>query len=334
MKRRTVLLSAAVGALCVLGAGALVSANGLRASAAAQRIKVDPPKTARQAVMIAIPGGAVQIGDDQAPQDERPQFTYASRPLLVDRTPVTVAQFRTFVAETGYVTDAERLGGQVLDNPLGAWRVEPTADWRHPRGAGKPAAVDSHPVTQVSWNDASAFCRAYGARLPTEFEWERAARLGQTPDGHVFKVGDPIEKNGLYRGNVWQGAFPIEDTGKDGFKSVTSPVGSFGAAPSGLTDLAGNVWEWTDSWYRPYADRNGKVSPRPDDQRVQRGGSFLCDPQMCQGFRVTARGHSTPDSALMHVGFRCVTDPGRKAPLAGQLAAAPDPISKTRTVEG
>jgi sulfatase modifying factor 1 len=274
----------------------------------------------RQADLIPIPGGSVQIGDNQAPPDERPAFIYQSLPLLMDRTPVTVRQFRAFVAETHYLTDAERLrSGGVLDKTSGGWVAVQGADWRRPYGPRGPAAIDNHPVTQVSWFDAQAFCSAYGARLPTEQEWERAARLGQTPDGHVFKAGDPIRHGDHFDANVWEGFFPFEDTGADGYKT-TSPVGAFGAAPSGLTDMAGNVWEWTASWYAPYGQPN-RAPAGGGGERVQRGGSFLCDPNFCQGFRATARGHSTPDTALEHIGFRCVTDPLSPSPLAGRIVS-------------
>ncbi|ODT85546.1 formylglycine-generating enzyme family protein [Phenylobacterium sp. SCN 70-31] len=275
---------------------------------------------ARDAAMIRIAAATVQIGDDQAPPDERPQTTRRIAAFLLDRTPVTVAQFRAFVAASGHVTDAERLGGgAVLDKASGGWVLEPGADWRRPYGRSGPKAADDHPVTQVSWRDAEAFCAAYGLRLPTEFEWERAARLGQTPDGHVFRAGDPMSLDGRWRANVWQGLFPLLDEGQDGYRGA-SPVGAFGAAPSGLTDMAGNVWEWTASWYVPYGARNAKGV-----ERVQRGGSFLCDPSFCQGFRVTARGRATPDTSLMHVGFRCASGDDRPPARAGRLFT-PNPV--------
>lgn len=269
---------------------------------------------ARLAAMVPIAAATVQIGDDRAPPDERPQTTRRIAAFLLDRTPVTVAQFRAFVAASGYVTDAERFGGgAVLDRAAGGWVRMSGADWRRPTGPSGPLAADDHPVTQVSWRDAEAFCAAYGLRLPTEFEWERAARLGQTADGHVFRAGDSLSFQGRWRANVWQGLFPLLDEGEDGYRGV-SPVGAFGAAPSGLTDMAGNVWEWTASWYVPYGARGAKGV-----ERVQRGGSFLCDPSFCQGFRVTARGHATPDTSLMHVGFRCASDGERPPPRAGRL---------------
>ncbi len=261
-----------------------------------------PAPLVRDAVVVSIPAGPqTQIGDDRAPSDERPQFVMDVAAFRMDLSPVTVAQFRTFVEATGHVTDAERAGAAgVLSKGEGGWIDAEGASWRFPRGADKPAAPDDHPVTQVSWNDATAFCKAHGARLPTEFEWERAARMGQTPDGTVF---DAIGMAGLeakMRMNIWQGVFPVLDTGDDGY-SGTSPVGAFGKAPSGLTDMAGNVWEWTASPYAPYPAKDVTDAP----ERVQRGGSFLCSDGGCEGFRVTARAHSTPQTALMHVGFRC-----------------------------
>jgi len=287
------------------------------------------PRTVRDAVLILIPAGRTQIGDDNAPPDEGPSFTSEVTAFLLDRTPVTVAQFRAFVSETGYVTDAERFGSAgVLDQKDGSWIAEPGATWGHPYGSGGPRAVASHPVTQVSWYDANTFCHAYGARLPTELEWEYAARHGQTPDGHVFRAGEPLRRGAHFDANVWQGLFPLLDTGDDGYRG-TSPVGAFGAAPSGLTDMAGNVWQWTASWYVPY----GSSTAAPRDmtaERVRRGGSFLCDPTFCEGFRATARGHSTPDTSLINVGFRCAADTNSAAPLAGRRARIDAPARLMR----
>jgi sulfatase modifying factor 1 len=270
-----------------------------------------------------IPSGTVQIGDNAAPMNEGPAYLYRSAAFLMDRTPVTVAQFVAFVKDTGYKTDAERYGsGGVFDERQGGgWVAAKSANWRLPTGPGRPTAKGDHPVTQVSWFDASAFCAAYGGRLPTEFEWERAARMGQTPDGHIFKSGDSIKLSGRYLMNAWQGTFPLHNTGADGYRT-TSPVGVFGTAPSGLTDMAGNVWEWTSSWYLPY----GAPEQEPaggDGERVSRGGSFLCSPSWCEGYRASARNHTTPDTSLENVGFRCVADPGRVTRLVGRVVSHP-----------
>lgn len=309
-----------VAALAAFGAGAGAWAvAGGKATEGHERFPKGAVHLPRSAVMVVIPGGEIVIGDDAAPPDEGPAFKKQFRPFLLDRTPVTVEQFARFVAETGHVTEAEQLGDAgVLDRASGAWATVRGANWRLPEGPGRDAAKPDHPVTQVSWRDADAFCRAYGARLPTEFEWERAARLGQTADGHVFRAGDPVSFQGRYRANVWQGVFPIHDTGEDGYLT-TSPVGAFGETPAGLTDMAGNVWEWTASWRRPYSNLEEPYRPGPGAERVQRGGSFLCDPSLCQGFRVTARNHATPETALMHVGFRCAADLNSRLPLAGQV---------------
>jgi len=272
----------------------------------------------RQAILRPIPAGITQIGEDTGPSDEGPAFRQQVSAFLLDATEVTVRQFAAFVDETGYRTDAELAGeSSVFDVRDGGWTSIEGAYWRRPQGPSAPEAVSDHPVTQVSWRDADAFCRAYGARLPTELEWERAARLGQTEDGAVFKAGDTVERDNVYRANVWQGFFPIENEGKDGYR-LSAPVGSFGMSPSGLSDMAGNVWEWTASWYRPYASLEENVAGSAADQRVHRGGSYLCDPSFCQGFRVSAREHSTPDSSLENVGFRCAADPAPLA-LAGQV---------------
>jgi sulfatase modifying factor 1 len=262
----------------------------------------------REATLIALPETVTTIGDDNAPRDERPEFEMRVPAFALDRTPVTVEQFRRFVDRTGYVTDAERLGGgAVFVRGIGQWVDAKGADWRHPSGPDQPPSQDNHPVTQVSWNDAVAFCTAYGLRLPSEFEWERAARLGQTPDGTVFRHGERASIDAKRRLNVWQGVFPVMDTGEDGYRG-TSPVGAFGEAPSGLTDMAGNVWEWTASSYLPYpGGPDDKRAQGPE--RVQRGGSFLCSQDVCEGFRATARSHATPDTSSLHVGFRCAGDP-------------------------
>jgi len=282
---------------------------------------------ARDADLVTIPAGTVSIGDDGGPRDERPTFLYVSHPFLMDRTPVTVSQFATFVKDEHFKTSAEGYGyAGVFDERQGAWIAVREATWQVPEGPGTSKAHDNHPVTQVSWYDANAFCAAYGMRLPTEFEWERAARMGQTSDGHVFTAGDSIEVSHRYQLNAWQGTFPLLNTAADGYRT-TSPVGVFGTAPSGLTDMAGNVWEWTSSSYLPYGIPNQSATQQ-DLDKVSRGGSFLCSPQFCQGYRASARNHTSPDTSLENIGFRCAADVNKVTGLAGHLIYPPAPITR------
>jgi sulfatase modifying factor 1 len=197
------------------------------------------------------------------------------------------------------------------------WQLVPGATWHHPLGASGPAAPADHPVTQVAWNDAVAFCEAEGGRLPTEVEWEHAARNARN-DRRPYAWGDSLVTHDAGSGghgeahhhaNTWNGTFPTENTGADGYE-LTSPVGVFGETDLGLTDLGGNVWEWTADWFRPYAERDEPFTPTPQSEKVQRGGSFLCHPSYCHGYRVSARSHATPESSLFHVGFRCARNAG------------------------
>jgi formylglycine-generating enzyme len=321
----TLITVIALGGVSLWTRGARASHDSMNSAHTAGHNTLEPRSTVthpRDADLIMIPAGTVQIGDNAGPPSEGPVFNYTSRPFLMDRTPVTVAQFADFVKDTGYKTDAERYGsGGVLDEKQDGWVAINHANWRLPAGPKGKSSEKEHPVTQVSWYDAEAFCHAYGSRLPTEFEWERAARMGQTPDGHVFKAGDPIEHHGRYLINAWEGAFPLHNTAADGYR-LTSPVGAFGTAPSGLTDMAGNVWEWTSSWYLPY----GMSQHEPPDgsgERVARGGSFLCSARYCQGYRASARNHTTPDTSLENIGFRCVTEPAEVTHITGRVVSRP-----------
>lgn len=265
------------------------------------------------AEMVLIPGGQSVIGSKQGLEDERPVFLATLPDFLMDRTPVTVAAFAQFVETTGYVTSAEQFGNAaVMQFGTGRWFLQPGAYWRLPLGPEGNAAATDHPVTQVSWDDAQAYCGAQGKRLPSEIEWEFAARSGHEGDVS-YAFGDKLLKEGdflsrVWQANTWNGTFPVMNTLDDGF-GTTSPVGHFGLSPAGLSDMAGNVWEWTADWYGNYAGRTGaNDAPSRGSSKVQRGGSFLCEAGVCHGYRVSARSHATPDSALMHVGFRCARE--------------------------
>lgn len=254
-----------------------------------------------------IPGGRSRIGSIDGEPSEAPPFDVEVQPFFLDIHPVTVAEFRRFVDATRYVTQAERFGSSgTFEVSSGRWDLVDGANWRQPRGPAAAPAVDDHPVTQVSWNDAVAYCTWAGKRLPTEVEWEHAARSG-SPTRTRYAWGDALVVDGQYLANTWQGHFPDTNTIADGYL-YTSPVGRFGRTPAGLTDMGGNVWQWCEDWYRPYALRGTPYVPNDKSEKVIRGGSFLCDPKVCHGFRVTARGHSTPETGLIHVGFRCARD--------------------------
>ncbi len=257
--------------------------------------------------MVYIPGGKTKIGATDGLPQEQPVFTADVKPFFLDVHPVTVAQFREFVDATGYRTQAEEFGDSaVFDFDTGEWSLVNGADWRHPFGPDKPAAADDHPVTQVSWNDAMAYCNWAGKRLPTEVEWEHAARNARN-GGPQYPWGNELVIDGKYMANAWQGSFPDLNTAADGYMA-TSPVGAYGASPLGLTDLGGNVWEWTADWFRPYANRDQPFMPGKNSKKATRGGSFLCDPVVCHGYRVSGRSDSTPETGMCHTGFRCARD--------------------------
>ncbi|KAF1048216.1 formylglycine-generating enzyme family protein [Xylophilus sp.] len=263
---------------------------------------------------IDLPGGRFLMGTDDAegfPGDgEGPVRAVEVAPFSIAAHPITNAQFARFADAAGYTTEAERWGSAFVflghlpparRAALGAGRVAGTpwwalvdgACWRHPEGPGSDlAARADHPVVQVSWHDAQAFCAWAGARLPTEAEWEYAARGGLVQQRYAW--GDDFTPGGRWMCNTWQGRFPEYDTGEDGFAG-TSPVGAYPPNGYGLFDVAGNVWEWC-------ADR---FAPR-DDARAMRGGSFLCHASYCNRYRVAARSSNTPDSATANIGFRVV----------------------------
>jgi sulfatase modifying factor 1 len=253
--------------------------------------------------MVAIEGGLLHTID---PISKAPKIINVES-FLLDRDLVTVGQYEEFVSETGYKTQAEIFGNAaVFDPEMQQWSLVHGANFRYPRGRNKPKAEANHPVTQVSWNDATAYAKWKGKRLPTQWEWEHAANHGKKWD-HQYSWGADLVAGGKYKANTWQGNFPFKNTIEDGYE-FTSPVGAFGANDSGLTDMGGNVWQWCQDDIEP-TGRDKEIDPSL--RKVTRGGSFLCDPQVCHGFQVTGRSSSTAESSLMHTGFRCAKDKAR-----------------------
>ncbi len=227
----------------------------------------------------------------------------------MDKHEVTVGEFARFVKATGYKTEGERFGwGGVFDPEAGTWTKGDGADWRRPEGPGKPARPDE-PVTQVSYADAVAYAEWAGKRLPTEAEWEYAAR-GGVPD-QTYIWGDALRPKGKAVANWWQGTFPSRNTEEDGYL-VRAPAGKFAPNGYGLYDMAGNVWEWCADWfgedYYGQSPPANPAGPAGGEERVIRGGSWLCSENYCQGYRSAARSRSAPDSGLNNLGFRCVRD--------------------------
>jgi formylglycine-generating enzyme len=324
--------------------------------------------------MVWIAGGEFLMGTDDPSVSpvEQPAHRVRVDGFWMDETEITNAQFRKFVEATGYVTTAERpvaweqLKTQVppgtpkppeamlapgslvfaspdhrvsLDNPTQWWSWSPGADWKHPAGPNSSiAGKDDYPVVQVSWDDAAAYAKWAGKRLPTEAEWEYAARAGL--EGKRYAWGDDFLVNGAYLANTWQGDFPASNTKADGYDG-TSPVKSFAPNQFGLHDMIGNVWEWCSDWYRPDAyeglsKQQAIVNPTGPDasydpqepfqpKRVTRGGSFLCCATYCTNYRPSARRGTATDSGASNVGFRCVVSPASSNQQPNATPAAPTP---------
>jgi sulfatase modifying factor 1 len=262
--------------------------------------------------MIHIPGGSFLMGTDDRegfPEDgEGPVRTVDISSFYLDECSVTNEQFARFVSETGYVTESESFGWSFVFHlfvPAHAkeyvmtsvreapwWWAVRGADWRHPEGPGSHIADrGDHPVIHVSWNDAMAYCRWGGKRLPTEAEWEYAARGGLVQKRYPW--GDELKPDGQHRCNIWQGKFPVKNNASDGYEG-TAPVRTYQANGYGLYNMSGNVWEWCDNWFGP-----------EENQRALRGGSYLCHKSYCNRYRVAARSKNTPDSSTGNIGFRC-----------------------------
>lgn len=259
--------------------------------------------------MVYIKGGMVTIGSDTGPENEQPQFRIRLSDYFMDISPVTVAQFREFVEATAYVTYAENFGNSAVYNfDSLRWELLDSANWKFPLGPAGPPAVDDHPVTHVSWFDANEYAKWAGKRLPTEFEWENAARRGN-PVEWAYTWGPDLKDGSGYHANVWQGLFPEKNLGLDGFM-FTSPVGAFGTNASGLTDMGGNVWEWCKDTYAPYPKSTARIRVI-DENKILRGGSFMCDTLFCHGYTVTHRNYTSSESSFFHTGFRCAKSAGK-----------------------
>ncbi|GAA3887382.1 formylglycine-generating enzyme family protein [Gibbsiella dentisursi] len=313
-------------------AGAIPPASLAKACHAA------PEHTAigRREGMVWIPSGEFLMGSEQFYPEERPVRRVQVAGFWIDPCPVTNAQFALFTNETGYITDMEQApdaalypqaspallvpGSLVFTPPAGPvslqdyrawWAYVPGANWRHPQGPESSIqGREQHPVVQLTYGDASAYAAWAGKALPTEEEWEYAARGGL--DGAAYAWGDEFTPGGAMMANTWQGQFPWENLAQDGFEG-TSPVKSFPANGYGLYDVTGNVWEWTRSLFAPRSaavrkkrcclPSNGLAA---DSRRVVKGGSHLCAPNYCLRYRPAARQGQTLDTATSHIGFRCV----------------------------
>lgn len=308
------------------------------------------PDGLEDASMVWLAGATFHMGSDDHYPEEAPVHPVRVDGFWIDRFPVTNRDFARFVDDTGHVTVAELVpspadyplldphllvAGSLVFSPPEArpgpaawdqwWRFVEGADWRHPKGPGSSLeGLEDHPVVHVAFADAQAYARWCHKALPTEAEWEYAARGGL--DRAAFAWGDELVPGGIHRANTWQGAFPVENLAEDGFAG-TSPVDAFPANGFGLHDMIGNVWEWTDDWFQPrhdppaarpccvprnprggseagsrHADILGAALPR----KVLKGGSHLCAPNYCQRYRPAARSPQTIDTASGHIGFRCV----------------------------
>jgi formylglycine-generating enzyme required for sulfatase activity len=284
--------------------------------------------------MVRIAGGSFRMGADDpdgfALDGEGPVREVALSPYLIDAAAVTNRQFAAFVDATGYVTDAERFGwsfvfyalldarargaardGVVAEAPW--WLGVDGAAWRAPEGPGSSTSERlDHPVVHVSWRDAAMYAAWCGLRLPTEAEWERAARGGL--DQKKYPWGDELRPAGRHRCNLWQGRFPDVNTGDDGFLG-TAPVDAFEPNGLGLHNMSGNVWEWCADWWsvswHAAATRETRVDPRgpaSGTAKVIRGGSYLCHASYCNRYRVAGRTHNAVNSSTGHMGFRCAAD--------------------------
>ncbi|WP_417899878.1 formylglycine-generating enzyme family protein [Bacillus haimaensis] len=280
--------------------------------------------------MVTLPGGDFFMGTEDKegfPKDgEGPVRKVRLQPFAIDRYSVTNRQFKEFVDETGYVTEAEKFGWSFVFHLLPSkavkkrvknvvhgvpwWLVVEGANWKKPEGPDSNIKKRlDHPVVHVSWNDAVAYCNWAGKRLPTEAEWEYAARGGL--ESKTYPWGNDLLEDEIHQCNIWQGEFPMKNTEDDGFLA-TAPVDSFKPNGFGLYNVAGNVWEWCSDWFSPnHPTEEVVLSPKGPSKgtaKVMKGGSYLCHKSYCNRYRVAARTGNTPDSSTGNIGFRCVAD--------------------------
>ncbi|MEL6650873.1 MAG: formylglycine-generating enzyme family protein [Bacteroidota bacterium] len=269
-----------------------------------------PPDQKTPKGMIFVPGGELAQGSTNGLERELPLMQRRVQAFFMDQHPVTVGQFRKFVEASNYRTQSEGFGNSIVfDVSTGEWTLRDGAYWEYPLGPEEAPAPDNHPATHISWNDAQAYAKWAGKRLPTETEFEHAARNGKNTRSK-YGWGEQIKKSGAFYANIWQGNFPYQNTIEDGYL-YTSPVGQFNENLLGLQDLSGNVWEWCQDWYQTYGSESELMfdnAEMREPEKVMRGGSFMCDPSYCHGYRVSGRSGSTPESGLFHVGFRCVKE--------------------------
>lgn len=278
--------------------------------------------------MVLVRGGEFEMGTDKpvfSADGESPPRSVRVRDFYIDVHEVSNAEFDRFVRATGHKTEAETFGDSfVLDSAISEetkkgitqavaaapwWLPVKGADWRHPEGPDSHIRDRmDHPVVHVSWNDAVAFCEWSGKRLLTEAEWEYACRAGLK--NRLFPWGNNWTPKGETRANIWEGDFPVKNTAEDGYTG-TAPVTSFPATKFGLKNIIGNVWEWTGDWWETRHTREPRENPRgppSGNDKVKKGGSFMCHKTYCYRYRCAARSQNTPDTSAYNVGIRCGAD--------------------------
>ena len=326
-----------------------ISRHSLHAAALTESSDPSAPNGAHSVGggMVWIPGGRFWMGTNHM-EDAQPVHEVEIKGFWMDRTDVTNEEFARFVKATAYVTIAERqlnpkefpnlspdelVAGSVvftppmhpisLENPLAWWSFLRGANWRHPEGPNSDLrGKEKYPVVHIAWPDANAYAKWAGKRLPTEAEWEFAARGGLDRQNYVW--GNELKPGGKWKANTFQGHFPDRNTSEDGYAGI-APVASFEPNGYGLYDMSGNVWQWVSDWYRPdyysQLQRSASVAIDPHgprdsydpqepavQKRVQKGGSFLCTAEYCERYMPGARGKGDPETGTNHLGFRCVRD--------------------------